>query len=127
MEQIITSHSERLLMITKELGLSLKKMSKELGYKNANSIYRIDRGEGEITSPLIERFSERFPEISIAFLKHGELPIVLSPEERLIQSSLLAVKQDDSNILIAAVIQKLDILHKEIIYLREDIKEIKKQ
>ena len=52
MEQIITSHSERLLMITKELGLSLKKMSKELGYKNANSIYRIDRGEGEITSPL---------------------------------------------------------------------------
>ena len=123
----IEKHSERIQMILEELRLTMNAFRIELGYKNNNSLSRVLKGEYLINNNLIDRITNRFPNINIDFLKNGELPVTLDINEQLIQATVLGIKGGDTNLLIYAITNKLELMHQDIRELKKQIEEINKK
>jgi len=123
----IEKHSERVQMILEELRLTMNAFRIELGYKNNNSLSRVLKGEYLINNNLIDRITNRFPNINIDFLKNGELPVTLDINEQLIQATVLGIKGGDTNLLIYAITNKLELMHQDIRELKKQIEEINKK
>src|SRR5690554_6676151 len=123
----IEKHSERIQMILEELRLTMNAFRIELGYKNNNSLSRVLKGEYLINNNLIDRITNRFPNINIDFLKNGELPVTLDINEQLIQATVLGIKDGDTNLLIYAITNKLELMHQDIRELKKQIEEINKK
>lgn len=114
MDEIISNHSDRLKMLLKELGLSSNALTKELGYKNNNTLSRIHTGKAQLNDTHINKIIEIFPNVNINFLKNGELPVLLDVNEQLIQSTLLSIRKDEANLIFHNIMMKLEIMHKDI-------------
>lgn len=123
----IEKHSERIQMILEEFRLTVNAFRVELGYKNNNTLTRILKGEYGISNNLIDRIVNAFPSVNIDFLKNGELPITLDSNEQLIQATVLGIKGGDTNLLIYAITNKLELMHQDIRELKKQIEEINKK
>lgn len=71
METKILKDSEILEKICFDLRISKNKIAKDCGYKSAETIYKIIRGEGVITNDMCLRISAVYPEINYKFIKYG--------------------------------------------------------
>ncbi len=114
MSEIIESHADRLSMLANKIGTTVTALSKDIGYKNSNTFSRIITGKTNLTNKHISKIIERYPYVNHNFLKNGELPIILSPEEQLVQTTLLSVKKEKQDLMLLNIMTKLELIHKEI-------------
>src|SRR5690606_3656854 len=92
-ETIIETEEERFEMLLNALNLTAYKLSEEIDV-SVGAIYHVKSGRIKLSSDnYINKIVERFPNVSIDFIKNGNLPILLTDQEALLQSNIVFSKK----------------------------------
>ena len=113
--------SKRLQGLLDALSISAHKLSLELEYKAPASIYHVIEGLNTLSSGMRDRIISRYPNVNPEYLKHGELPILLSRSQVAEQSEKYNINNKEV-ILVETIKSMLKIPEKldRIIELLED-------
>ncbi len=89
-----TKDSEILEKVIASLNESTHSLSVKLGYKSPASVYHVINGVNNLSSGMIDRIVNVFPNVSMRYLREGKGPIILSGEELQMQMNVLNTNAD---------------------------------
>ena len=75
--------------LLEKLRYSANAFALELEYKSASSIYHIINGENSISTDMMNRVSNKFPQVNQMFMLKGEEPILIDRSKSIGQANLL--------------------------------------
>ncbi|EHQ41483.1 helix-turn-helix domain-containing protein [Myroides odoratus] len=122
---IIENPAERIKMIAKAMGITVRDLSNKLGYKTQSTLSSIIYGKtSSITVTFAENAVKHCPEINYLFLTKGELPVLIVDNSILqLQKQMLGVADEITN---QQILAKLDVIAKTQIRILKEIEELKK-
>lgn len=123
-KQIIENPGERIKMIAKEMGITVRDLSRKLGYDNQSTVSSIVYGRTQsISLAFAENAVKQCPEINYLFLTKGELPVLIDDNSILqLQKQMLGVTDEVTN---QQILAKLDVIIKAQIKLMKEVEEMK--
>lgn len=122
---IIENPGERIKMIAKAMGITVRDLSRKLGYDNQSTVSSIVYGRTQnISLAFAENAVKQCPEINYLFLTKGELPVLIDDNSILqLQKQMLGVADEITN---QQILARLDVISKTQIRILKEIEELKK-
>lgn len=90
------SDPEKINTVLNALDVSAHSMAVKLGYKSHASVYHVINGINTLSDGMIERIVKQYPNVNYNFLKKGQLPVLLSPNEIQAQMNIFNIPSNET-------------------------------